>query len=380
MFIATLPLLAAPAYGRVSAQDVCSFITNKIRLVTPEIPTMCTPTATSPAYKLSVFSTTDVLQGKIRRTWSVAVFEAAQQLFFGNALKGACQSPSPPEGGPICQLNISDAYMSQHGQYYPIMPSSSLKDELYGDPSSDQWYEMWWYIAMVNASFYQFPGSKQNAESLGRSSCDRYLAAVKSDPLISTAPNYMPVPNCSVLLATDSSLDLVIDFPDFFTPSFVNYKVPLADVFGAAFVNTPYRGSVIFRSPWKAFNEGSVSRCLWSYDLRELEFYWEESHSGVRDPNETLIKVLGSSRRGQTERNSFSEGQGGGDILRITTVEDGRELIGLTGGSEWYVQPAEAAKCAHQVGDEVTILYIKRQARLLSGGCAFEAAFSGAGP
>jgi hypothetical protein len=337
MTLSALSICAQTPAKTASAEDVCSFITTKMKAAAPEIPTFCMPAETpSPfEYKLTVFSTTDVLQGKMRRTWSVALFEAAQELFFGNALNGTCESVLKESSNVSrCQLNVSDAYMSQRGERYQIvMPVlDMLKGQLYGDPSSDDWYQMWWYAALLDQTFDHWAGSKRDAEGRANLACRVYLQKIQEDPEVRLLPNDIPVPECSLVLATDFSVYIAIDFPSFSAPGFVNYEEPLDEVFGASFADTPYEGAVVFRSPWKTFNGGNTSRCLWSYGLRELGFHWEELHSGVR--GDVLARP---EPGGQTDRDSPTPGPSGGAIVKLSTAADGREVADLTNGSEWYL-------------------------------------------
>jgi len=357
---------------------------------------MCVPKSTMlpgyAAYEFSVFSPTDVLEGNMRRAWSVALFEAAQELFFGGALNGTCQwnpagegdrgnnDKAPPWSG--CELSISDSYKSQHGgMRYVVRETLDNKSWLYGDPSSDEWYQKWWDWLLHWETFERSSG-KSNAESIGKDACQSYREALGQDRDIRVAK--LPIPSCSVLLATDSSVYVMVDFPDWGSPYMINYEVPLLNVFGKAFANTSYKGDVIFRSPWggsldAGTDESSATRTFWSYDLRWLEFLWEEANSGVRK----AVAPSGRRNDGQTKLHALSDGARSGDaaIVRIAKAPDGRTVIDLTNGSSWYA--IRARECAAKVGDQTSALTTREEGLRLrlegsSGACDLGATFAGA--
>jgi hypothetical protein len=193
----------------------------------------------------------------------------------------------------------------------------------------------------------------------------------------------MPVPTCSLLLATDSSVYIVVEFLDFFTAMFANYAYGLADNFGASFANTPYEGAVILKSPWN-LKDGGVTRFLSSYDLRTLEFCWEELRSGVRDPDQVSVLTLANSSKGQTDRDSPTPLSSLGAISNLSAAGDGRELLRLTNGSEWYLDPVAGGKCvpqlANQVGiDQIAPIKIKPALMInFRTRCRVQATFAGA--
>lgn len=358
---------------RATADDVCSFITGKLRSAVPQVPSLCVPKSTVlPAFELGVFSPTDVLEGKMRRAWSVALFEAAQELFFGGALNGTCQSPPEEEKQWFgCRLSVSDSYKAQHNDmHYVIGPYLSF---LQGDPSSEEWYQKWWFTLLAGETFER-AGSKNNAEWIGKEACESYREVVEQDHDLKVAK--FPLPSCSLLLTTDSTVYIIIDFPDSGSPYTINYEVPLLKVFGKAFANTSYKGEVIFRSPWHASDS---TRALWSYDLRWLGFLWEEANSGVRKP----VAPSGSRQEGQTELHSLSNGARSrhAAIVRIARAQDGRTVIDLTNGSSWYAMRAK--ECGAKVGDQTSALTtVEKGFRLWleadSGSCDLGGTFAGA--
>src|SRR5271165_1695121 len=98
-------------HTRVSADTVCSFITSKMMSAVPTVPTVCAVKDNYPfQYVLRIFSPTEVLEGKMRRAWSTALFLTAHALFFGGALNGACEFSLGDKDWYGCGLEVSDAY------------------------------------------------------------------------------------------------------------------------------------------------------------------------------------------------------------------------------------------------------------------------------
>jgi hypothetical protein len=342
------PTAAKSSSGRASAEEVCSYITGRIRSEVPQIPTSCAvKRADSFVFELSVFSPTDVLEGKMRRAWSGALFEVLQDLFFRDALNGACR-PSPSSGQKSlewlgCVVNVSDSFLSQRNTHYAIGPLDETLRVLYGDPSSDQWYLRWWDFLQESQGF-EYPGSKEKAELLGKDACESYLKTV----LIGT-----PVPTCTLLLATDSDLYIVVDFPNFLEASVANNIWPLTKTFGKTLIHTRYKGAVVFRSPWFG-PQPDQERVYSMFDVRWLTFLWAEIQSGVREPAQAAALVLVHQQEGQTRQRSFIPGSGGGAVLKLVPMTDGRTLMDLTDGSEWSVASDAASQCV-TVGDRVII-------------------------
>jgi hypothetical protein len=373
---------SAPASPKkASAEDVCSFITGKVRAAIPQVPTMCVPKNTDlNGYELSVFSPTDVLEGKLRRAWSVALFEAMQELYFDNTLGGVCHWKIGATWLG-CGFVISDSYLSQHnGRQYVVRISDEWTKSFPTDVSSEDWYQAWWLV-LLNRQTFNHSGTKDNATSEAQDACKQYLAALKKDPVARQAPDMMPVPSCSVLLATDSSVYSVVDFPNFDSAVLMDYDYPLLETFGQKFSGLPYEGAIIFRSPWwtKRSNDSPI-RAFRSYDLSNLTFLWDESSSGVRQ--DVLVDVVGSSHYGQTELHLYTKGSGGGAIVRMTsTNKDGRTLIDLTNGATWSVSNTDLAKCSPHVGDNASVLPTEKETTLAFLGtpnCSLSATFAGA--
>jgi hypothetical protein len=329
-----------------NADDVCSFIVGKIRQAVPDVPTMCHvgETSNSRRYDVTVFSTVDVLQGKLRRAWSTALFDATQDLFYGTALGRACSATSEEV---YCRVFFSDSELARSwfGRHYRVSKVPGLKEHLYGDPSSDEWYRAWWDMAVSDETF-EHGGSQDSAEWAGEKACERYADALRQDPLSSLKPKDMPIPTCSVLVATDSVVYIQVDFPAHTTPKLVNYAYPLPETFGKVFSGLPYKGIVTFKGSWWD-NEGVPTREVMSYDLRNLEFLYDEVHSGLR--NATSASLLAQVSDGQSDKYTLTKDASLGGVVSVTPRSDGRSLIKLTGGSQWSVPQT----CQLNVGDQL---------------------------
>jgi hypothetical protein len=348
-----------PAATRAIADAVCSFITGRMSLALPQVPTLCVVKNDSPLqYELSVFSPTEVLEGTMRRAWSTALFLTAQTLFFDGALNGTCTfSPTEDKHWFGCQLEVSDSYLSQHQLHYRIWLGNGTKEQMGipADPSSDIWYLSWWEM-LLHEQKTDHPQSKENAESVGEDACKNYVQAIDRHfkSLNKT------VPSCTVMLATDANLYLVVDFHDWLDASAANFSFVLGKTVGRALENTGYDGDIIFRSPWMSTNYGEV-REYRIFHLNGLEFCFGEIRSGTRD--EAHANFLLESRyasTGQTDRYIFSYGQDelvfrNAAVVRIVTKPGDSPLMDLTDGSEWGVPKEAESRCNLDIGREVFI-------------------------
>jgi hypothetical protein len=208
-----------------------------------QVPTLCSAKESAPGwYEVSLFSSKDVLQGDNRRAWSMALFQTMQEIALQNPLNGTCVET------PKCFFKISDAYLSQHHLHYRVLLPQPNMFMLDSDPSSDDFYLGWWRVLLVGQESDRL-GSKENAESVGKNACRDYVEAIAERFKLLNKP----IPACSVLLATESLLYIVVDFPDLFnwlvaTPP--NNSDVLLGTIVRDFENTGYDGAVIFRSPW----------------------------------------------------------------------------------------------------------------------------------
>lgn len=331
-----------------SADDVCSFIVGKIRQAVPDVPTMCHigETSNSLRYDVTVFSTVDVLQGKLRRAWSTALFDATQDLFYGTALNGACHASSERIK---CIVSFSDSEMARSwGGHYKVRSVPGMEKGLYGDPSSDEWYRTWWDIAISDETFER-SGSQSTAQWAGAKACELYADALRHDPLSSLKPKDMPIPTCAVLVATDSVVYVQIDFPDSWGPMLGNYMEPLPITFGRVFSGLPYDGVVTFKGAWRDTQDGP-KRVVRSFEFRDLEFLYDEVHSGLRSAAEAGARVQMSD--GQSDKLTRTKDVSLGWVVSATPRWDERSLIKLTGGSQWSVLRA----CQPNVGDHLILV------------------------
>jgi hypothetical protein len=335
----------------VTAKDVCSFVTKEMTSALPQVPTLCVPKSENGVnFELSVFSPTDVLEGKMRRTWSTALFIVFNELYFEDNLHRTCKGSQPSWFG--CIFLVSDSYLSQHGgkQYRVMNPeviASNPGDPIHGDPSSDEWYKRWWFHLILGTQWGR-SGTQENAKTIALDACVKYIAALRRDPFATLDPKNMPIPDCSVLLVTSSRADVIVNFPDSWTPSLVNYVRLLAETFGKTFDGTPYVGAVIFRSPWESTQGGETMRSNWSYDLNDLEFDWEEFDSGVRP--DAVIEPMRQGNPGQTELHSLSEGAAGGIVLKVVDAPGRGRIMDLTNGTEWLISSDAESKATFAGG------------------------------
>jgi len=196
----------------------------------------------------------------MRRAWSSALFLTLQKLYLGGAVKNTCRtSEVDAKKRPVwwggCEFLVSDSYLSQrNGARYRVSAPEPIAgadpgDPIIGDPSSDDWYKRWWML--LERQEFNHPGAQQNAKYFAEEACKDYVSAISRDYVVVNNPKDMPVPACSLMLATDFAVYVAIDFPDVWSPAYINYQEDaLPKAFGRAFANTPYRGAVIFRSPW----------------------------------------------------------------------------------------------------------------------------------
>jgi hypothetical protein len=370
------------AAARADAATLCSFITQRMQPALPEVPTFCsavTPDAGEYLYALpgnlvvNVFSPTNVLEGRMRRAWSTALFQAAQALFFDGALNGTCEFDLSGASAPGCELRVSDDSLSQSYLYYAVSVPLPLNYLLSGDPASEQFYQHWWqYLEEVKTSRRREAASKgddQGTEFIAQDACNQYRAAFPNP-----RARGLPAPGCSVMLATSSRIDVVLDFPNSFDATFLNYTFPLLGTFGAAFDDTAYDGQVIFRSPWSDAGE----RLYRMYPLHDIEFAWEEAHSGARSEiaSDALLTVLflQDGITGVEGRHALSGKKRAlrmPDVVRVTPVpSSGFDLVDLTDGSEWSVPTNGGEECDLTIGTRVTeIAAPAGRGRLRLDGC-----------
>jgi hypothetical protein len=356
------PTAKKPDHARVSAEAVCSFITGKMMSALPMVPTNCVVKGGGPLqYELGVFSPTDVLEGKMRRPWATTLFLTAQALFFGGAVNGTCESSDKQKDWAGCQLDISDSHLSQQSFYYGLRLDEGWREimQRLPDPSSDVWYMGWWKV-LVGSGDVSNPHlkSKGNAQLRVQNACANYLRANPDFRLLQLRVT------CSALSVGDSSVYVVVDFPDLLSAGTVNYVMPLLETFGREFANSGYDGAVVFRSQWST--GPSPVRAYNIYPLRSIAFWSEEADSGDRERHTTALLLTEERERGQTDRDVFSSSPEATNslhlrtaaILRIIPEAKGRSSMQLTDGSEWSITKDSQSQCNLDEGIEVSILSI----------------------
>jgi hypothetical protein len=334
-----------------NADDVCSFIVGKIRQAVPDVPTMCHVKETSSrhSYDVTVFSTVDVLQGKLRRPWSTALFDATQDLFYGNALGGVCHRSSTwtTDEGMWCTVSFSDSEMARSwGRHYSVISLPEMEKGLYGDPSSDDWYRNWW--GMSGPETFDHGGSKEHATWAGKKACGMYedaiRDAIRQDQLYSVKPAGMTIPTCTVFVATDSFVYIQIDNDGLFS----DYISPLPMTFGKAFSDLPYDGTVTFKGAWHESKEGP-GRFVRSWELPDLKFLYDEVHSGSRTESEASVSAHGE--QSWSLKYAINEKASLGWVVNVTPTAAGGSLVKLSGGSQWSVPHT----CQLNVGDKLAL-------------------------
>jgi hypothetical protein len=308
-------------------------------------------TSSSFNFDVTVFSTVDVLKGKMWRPWSTALFDAAQELFFGKALERICNRSSEKV---ICQVSFADSEMARSNGHYRVIAYSgpeATQFGLYGDPSSDEWYRAWWRVATALEAF-DTQGSQSYAKWAGQKACEVYTELLRNDPFFLSHPHEMLIPVCNVLPATDLILYVIVDFPAGTSPKLVNYSFPLPESFGKAFSGSPYNGSIILKGSWHDYGRGPT-RDVQIYGLRELEFLYDEVRGESRTAAEADTLAIALYSPGQSDKDIPTKDAILGGVANISPHTDGHLLVKLTGGSIWSV----SRSCQLSVGDDVVRAY-----------------------
>jgi len=351
---------------RAVANDLCAFITGRMQSALPQVPTLCSlvTETVGDAYAtlgtpiVSVFAPTDVLEGKMRRAWSTALFQTAEALFFQGALNGTC-GLDKPSGTETCELRVSDSSLSQRGLYYrlylpPTWAAKMGKSDLDGDPASDSFYRQWWQVLEAGTtSRHPERMSKANAEDISQIACKDFADKVHQyNSSVPNAKDQIPEPSCSAMLATNNAVYVAIDYPSALYAEFANNVEWLPRTFGKVFNYTGYDGKVIFRSPW--VGDFRVYRV---YDLRDVEFWWEELHAGVRNSSDAWVLLATSVEAGVENREKLFDEPGVSrlaSVVKITPVAGSNfELADLNDGSEWSFPASASPGCKLTPGTTV---------------------------
>ncbi len=363
-----------------SPDAVCSYITSKMMHTIPQIPTLCSGKQAGPGrYDISIFSPQRVLEGNMRRGWSIALFQTLQVLAIQNPLKGACST------SVSCILRVSDAYSSINHWYYEIPLNKeflSFAPFIDDGPASDNWYLGWWNSLHAES---EIVGSKGNAEALGKDACESLLHGV-SKYLISPADR----PVCSIMLATPQKLYIVVDFPNIVDSLNGLVEGVLPTPIGKTLENSIYSGDVVFRSSWLSSNDGDI-RTFRLYSIKKLSFLWQEIRSGERSEADAGF-LLGNlyTSYGQVSRRHFSFDQGNDLVIRnaavdkLTPIANAAVMMDLTDGSEWKISLETLAKCRLVAGKSVLVSGVKETGKssvtttVNGSACNTDATFVGA--
>ncbi len=361
-----------------SPQTVCAFIVTQMTTLLPQQPTLCSgkQEANPNYYSISIFSPKNVLEGDARRSWSSVLFQTLENLMANKSLNGVCSS------APLCFITISDGYTAQHNFRYKTVLSKDLMPVLQRASSplapaefSEHWYIDWWrsfFILKESDS----PGSKENATQLGERACENYIAALRKTPNAESArkqedhlvgeggtilgmvgrPNDIKLPSCSVMLATEKTVYIALDFPDWMNALYDNNYDELPAVFGKIFDTTGYDGQVLIRSPWSD-SSSSAFRVYYIFPLRAIEFAYEEEESGLRnefDAGELLRTEFEIS--GQMSQNAFeSSVLADAAMLKYTPAPDDSMIVDMTDGAEWKISKESFDRCNLRLGDKIDV-------------------------
>jgi hypothetical protein len=221
---------------------------------------------------------------------------------------------------------------------------------------SEEWYLFWW-ARLYGLKESDLTVNKEIAIRLGKYACDSYLAAVLPEARQVKAGQ----PTCSIMLATDSTVYLLIDFPDFWSPAFSPYRDELPGTIGRAFGDSAVDGQVILRSPWDPGKNGP-ERIYWTYPIRALSFADEEKESGTRTGLNEMWSLMSSfMKTGQTSKDSLFEDPNHKFLLRTVgvvrySIGPGQNVtLDTTDGAEWSVPQQIADRCAIREGTELEI-------------------------
>lgn len=368
-----------PQISPVGPSQVCSYITKRMTVALPTVPTLCSGEIQVQGYfNIQVVSPTQVLHGNLRRAWASALFQTIAGLSTDPSLKSACST------AVICNLSISDSLMAQHGLHYRIFVGNDLLSliqtevaDKHAEPLSDAWYLSWWE-ALLAGKEAEHAQSADNAAQLGKSACEEY--ARKAGPRFRAFNK--SVPTCSVMLATDKSLYIVLDTD--MIEAMGDYTSEIRDSIGRTLDDTGYDGQVIVRSPFSS--ELGNARGYRIYPLRELEFAFEEVQSGVRQPVDADVMMSNYMTEGQTLENEVEVPNTKNVSFRLTKVvkvvpgASASASVFTTDGAEWSATRDSLDRCGVAVGAEIDVFVLPdKKPRLTtpkaSRSCSVEAEF-----
>jgi len=238
-----------------------------------------------------------------------------------------------------------------------------------GGFASDSGYLMGWSY-LLQGTKDEGSGSKEATESLATSACENYIRLLHQDPILTDmlkndSKLFPGLPTCSVMVATASSVYVLVNFPDNFMPMFADFSQPLPKAFGYL---DRFKGAVIFRGPWEGFNDGSTSRYYEEYSLHWLGFVRDEITSGVRTDAMSFLLLNGDWVRqpGQIYPSTIfaKDAKDGTVVTREAAVykiaQSGPySQVQLTDGTEWTLSAESLNGCRLKEGDEVSLFAVK---------------------
>ena len=334
---------------------VCHFITGRMNTIVPQARTRCfTRPGNSPSYMyVYIHSPKNVLEGHMRRAWSSALFQTLEEMRQDSSLNGACSEE------PYCYFSVADAYLVDHGWHYETTASKEMDSSIRGIPGpsyydhvSESWYLDWWQ-RLIASKQSNFPGSKEDAKELAESACISYINALKK--------KHTETPYCSVMLATNQTIYIALDFRKISTPALIDYTYELPSTVGKTLENSGYDGQVILRTPWTDTDQGP-KRAYLTLPLHGIEFAFEERQSGLRDDLEAwnLLKSnffeSGQLTRGRLfaddKQNSRTQKAA---VLRYLPGPSDTVTLDTTDGAEWMVSRDDFDRCKLNVEGQVSI-------------------------
>lgn len=346
-----------------SPDAVCKFISGRMQSSLPQIPTLCSGKQKAPGdYEINVFSPQNVLEGNMRKGWSSALFQTLESLVSDQSLNGACSGKKV-----ACFVSVKDSLMATENVHFRLLLDGTdtlplpqtIMDSSHITEFSDSWYIMWW-DSMMQSKESEHPQSKENAELIAKDACDVFLRSIaKQFEMLNKPP-----PSCSVLLATDRSIYVELDFNELVQALVANNWAGLPTTFGKAFDASSYDGQVIVKSPWMGMSDGTQQRVYYLFPLWALEFLYEEIHSGSRSEAESLITLVDFRSEGQTTLTSlFDSKQKGNDltlrnaaVVHVNFGHDSSVLLQTTDGAEWRTTEQNFIRCGVYPGKEVEVL------------------------
>jgi len=359
------------------AGAACSFIMSRMSTALPQSPTLCEQAPSTTAQrKISVFSPVPVLGGGLRRAWSTTLFQTLQAA----AKDGPCQNG--------CSVSVSDSRMASRSMHYEMDISKVLgavrTDFSPGGFGSDQGYFFGW-LDLLDGTKNDLSGDSERTESLGDQACKDYVKLLHEDRILAEnlkSDSHYRFPTCSVMLATASSVYIVLDFPDSFMSALGNFREYLPKAFNSL---DRYEGAVISRGPWDTYNGNFGAGVVRNYNqdsLHWLGFVHDEIASGVRSAEDASSLLHWYCQNWNVFPNrmvttGIARQVGVYKIQKVGTSSQ----VQLMDGTEWSLSPDSLSRCSLKLGDEVSVSETKSangekdSISLMNGPCNLNASF-----